>query len=128
MQGKYLIRMHLILIILTAVIFNILVGCGKKSLISQVVTPPFISQVHAVNISASQATITWLTCEPATSQMDYGPDTDYSIGVFNSNLVTKHSINIRSLEPGQTYHFNVYGVDSNSNVVVDVDRTFNTPR
>ena len=126
MQGKYLIRVHLILIIVAAIIFNVLIGCGKKSLMSQEVVPPFISQIQAVNVTSSQATITWLTREPATSQIDYGPDTNYSAGVFNSKLVTNHSVNIRSLEPGQTYHFNVYGVDANSNVVCDTDRIFTT--
>ncbi|MFH1239576.1 MAG: fibronectin type III domain-containing protein [bacterium] len=124
MQEKHLTKINLILA--SIIIFNVLVSCSKTSPVAQEVIPPFISAVQAINVTASAATINWLTREPTTSQIDYGLDSSYSAGVFNSKLVTSHRVNLRDLQPGKTYHFNVYGVDSNSTLVCDVDRTFTT--
>lgn len=124
MFRKNLVKINAI--ILSTIIFAFIFGCSRKNDVPQNVVPPFISDVQVINITTSQATVTWLTLEPATSQVDYGLDTNYYEGVFNSKAVSDHSVILRDLFSGKTYHFQIQSVDTKGKLVTDIDRTFTT--
>lgn len=90
-------------------------------------TPPVISEVDISHITESGATISWVTDEPATSQVDYGKTTDYGLTTtLDEELVTSHSINLSGLEPDTNYHFRVKSKDGAGNEAVSGNYTFTT--
>jgi hypothetical protein len=90
-------------------------------------TPPVISNIQAVNITETSATITWDTDEPATSRVDYGPTIAYELGsVIDGTLVTSHSVNLTGLSASTQYHFRVRSTDASANERFASDMTFTT--
>ncbi|UCE72931.1 MAG: M20/M25/M40 family metallo-hydrolase [Methanomassiliicoccales archaeon] len=77
-------------------------------------TPPVISGVAAVP-GVSSATITWTTDEPSDSTVYYGISPSLGIEVYDSEMVTAHSIKISGLEPSLTYYFDVESKDIANN-------------
>jgi hypothetical protein len=74
---------------------------------------PVITNVASGNITETGATITWDTDRTATTQVEYGLTTSYGNSTSeDSNLVTKHSVNLTGLEPGTEYHYRVICKDS----------------
>jgi hypothetical protein len=97
-------------------------GCAKGD-----ETPPVISEIGASGITASTATIAWITDEPATSQVEYGLTTSYgSTTPLDSTLVTSHSVSLSELTPGTIYHYRVKSKDASENDAVSTDYTFTT--
>ena len=70
---------------------------------------PIISNVQAVSITASSATIVWTTDEPSNSQVNYGTTTSYSntfpAAVNATDNVTNHSVTVSGLASGTLYHY-----------------------
>jgi hypothetical protein len=90
-------------------------------------TPPVISDVNAVNIVETGATITWNTDEPATSQVEYGLSLSYGdVSAEDSNLVTSHSVELTNLTAGTQYHYAVISRDAMGNESISLDKTFTT--
>jgi hypothetical protein len=90
-------------------------------------TPPVISAVAASSITASTATITWTTDEPATSQVEYGLTASYgSITTLDTNLVTSHSVNLTGLAAATPYHYRVKSKDASGNEAASGDYSFTT--
>lgn len=89
-------------------------------------TPPAISGVGASNITNNAATITWVTDQPATSQVQYGLTTSYgSQSPIDSDQVTNHSVTISGLQPDQIYHYRVISGNANG-TTTSGDFTFKT--
>jgi LmbE family N-acetylglucosaminyl deacetylase/regulation of enolase protein 1 (concanavalin A-like superfamily) len=73
------------------------------------------------------ATVTWTTDEPATSEVAYGPTTAYgSAKVGDDGLTTSHSVILHGLACGTTYHFQVKSADASNNTATSTDRTLTT--
>lgn len=91
-------------------------------------TAPQISSISVKNITASSATITWTTSEVATSEVDYGLNTNYGLTATDSKLVTSHSITLNSalIISGTAYHFRVKSADGAGNVATSSDSSFTT--
>lgn len=90
-------------------------------------TPPLVSNIQVSGISASQATVTWQTDEPATSIVSYGPSTSYENGsTSTAALVTSHSVLLSNLSSNSLYHFQVGSADSSGNASSSSDLTFTT--
>jgi hypothetical protein len=90
-------------------------------------TGPVISGVASQNITATGATISWLTDVASSSQVEYGTTTAYSSTmIVNTALVTSHSVTLTGLTASTTYHFQVMSVDANNNVSTSGDGTFTT--
>ncbi|MDD1679225.1 MAG: Ig-like domain-containing protein, partial [Methanomicrobiales archaeon] len=90
-------------------------------------TPPVISSVSAINISASGATIAWTTDKPTDSQVNYGAGAAYgSTTSLNSNLATSHSVLLTGLAANTSYHYQVLSRDGTGNLAVSGDFIFQT--
>jgi len=90
-------------------------------------TPPTISGVGASNITATAATITWMTNEPATSQVEYGPTTSYGQSTsLDSTRVTSHTVTLSNLTAATVIHYRVKSSDAAGNAAVSGDLTFTT--
>ncbi len=80
-------------------------------------TPPAISNVSHDTPSSSGTTITWVTDEASTTQVEYGLTTAYgSSTTLNSTLVTSHSASLSGLTASRTYFFRVRSADAAGNV------------
>jgi len=91
------------------------------------VTSPVISEVDISHITESNATINWVTDEPATSQVEYGTTDAYgSTTSLNEELATSHSVTLTELKPETTYHFRIKSVDEAGNEALSNDYTFST--
>lgn len=78
---------------------------------------PNISGVSVNAVSYTQATIVWTTDEAASSQLGYGPDTNYgSLTSLDGSLTTSHSQTITGLTPGTTYYIDILSTDSSGNL------------
>ena len=91
-------------------------------------TPPTISEIDAISISASGATITWTTNEEATSQVEYGTSTTYGEATqLDEELTASHSVSLSGLDSDTTYHFKIKSKDASDNEgVTSTDHTFKT--
>ncbi|HEV7523463.1 MAG TPA: hypothetical protein VGP92_00770, partial [Acidimicrobiia bacterium] len=82
---------------------------------------PVITGISA-SASASSATVQWTTDEPATSKIDYGPDTGYGLTVQDPSLVATHSQSF-VVTCGTTTHYRVVSADIHGNTTTGTDRT-----
>jgi len=79
-------------------------------------TPPVISQIEAEGYSDVSATLSWLTDEPATGQVDYGKTKEYGMSaISDAELDTDHEIRVTGLHPNTTYYFSVKSADACGN-------------
>src|ERR1700730_3044429 len=90
-------------------------------------TPPVISGVAAGAITASGATISWMTNEASDSQVDYGVTTAYgSASALNGTGVTAHTVTLGGLTGSTLYHVRVRSRDAANNLALSADSTFTT--
>jgi len=90
-------------------------------------TPPVITSVAALNLTASSATITWSTDDPSTSQVEHGPSTSYGQSTpLDAMLVTSHSVALSGLSAGTVYHYRVRSKDAAGNEAVSGNATLTT--
>ena len=88
---------------------------------------PAISAVQAGSLTGTAATITWLTDQPADSQVEYGATSSYgSSTTLNTVDATSHSQNLGGLTPDTLYHFRVKSRDAAGALAVSDDFTFRT--
>ena len=89
--------------------------------------PPVISQVTASGVTASEATITWLTDELADEQVEYGLTTGYgSASVLNTSMSNSHTVALSGLAPDTQFHYRVRSCDASGNLSLSSDFTFRT--
>jgi len=94
---------------------------------TQTTPPPVISNVLGTNITNTTATITWTTDQSASSQVNYGLATTYTLSsTLNPTLVTSHSVTLTGLNPGATYDFDVVSADSSALSSTSTNYTFTT--
>ena len=91
---------------------------------------PKLSVVAVPVMTPNSFTVTWQTNEPASSELFYGPSTNYE--QFNDRLkslfTVDHQVVITGLSPGTTYHYRVQSRDVAGNVTKDdQDRSFTLP-
>jgi hypothetical protein len=89
------------------------------------VPAPVISNVAAISASATSAVITWITDQPSTSLVNYGPITPYAfVSPISSGLVTTHSVTLTGLTPGVAYNYDVYSQNSAGTPATSANYTF----
>ncbi len=91
------------------------------------ITPPVISEVQALSIAETSATISWKTDESSDSQVEYGATASYgSTTAFNPALLIGHAVPLSGLTSGATYHYRVKSKDAAGNLAISPDQTFTT--
>jgi hypothetical protein len=86
--------------------------------------PPVVSDV-SVYATDGVATISWMTDELSTSQVEYGITTS-SLSPLDTALVTKHIVALTNLTPDTIYHFRVSSSDASGNLAISDEHTFTT--
>jgi hypothetical protein len=89
-------------------------------------TPPVIKNVLTSSETETGVVITWTTNEPATSNVEYGKDTDYGLTASSAELTTDHSLTLTGLESNTAYHFHVKSSDKDGNQASSADNIFVT--
>jgi hypothetical protein len=89
---------------------------------------PVITGVEAAPVTSNSAVITWDTDEPATSQVEYGGDTQYgNMTLEDLDFVADHAVELRGiLDPSSLYHYRVISRDAGDNFSRSEDMTFTT--
>jgi Big-like domain-containing protein/purple acid phosphatase-like protein/chondroitinase B-like protein len=89
-------------------------------------TAPVLSAM-AANTTATSATISWTTSEPADSQVEYGPTVAYgSASAVDSTMTANHTVTLNALTAGTAYHYRVKSHDAAGNLATGSDLTFTT--
>ncbi len=91
-------------------------------------TPWFVvSNVQSSAMTATSATISWTTDQPADGQVEYGATTAYGqLTPLASPLTTAHSATLTGLSQSTTYHYRVRSRDAASHLVMSNDFVFTT--
>ncbi|HEY7379493.1 MAG TPA: Ig-like domain-containing protein [Steroidobacteraceae bacterium] len=77
--------------------------------------------------TATGATISWNTNEPASSQVEFGTTSAYgSSSTLDTAMMTAHSVTLSALAPGVLYHYRVKSRDAADNLATGTDLTFTT--
>lgn len=99
-------------------------GGGSGSNTDQ--TPPTISSISIVTLSANTASIAWGTDEPAISRVEYGQTANYGTNLQTNSYATNHTVNLTGLLPSTTYNYRVISQDNNGNITTSANRQFTT--
>ncbi len=86
---------------------------------------PTISNINGT-VSATTATITWITNESSISWVVYGTTTAYGLETKTETYITSHSLHLTNLTPSTTYHYSVKAKDNYGNIGFYTDQTFTT--
>jgi len=98
-----------------------------KTLEQTTTTTLAISEIKISNTTDLSATISWVTNNPATSQVEYGTTTAYgSTTTLDESLTTSHSVTLAGLKQSTTYHFKIKSKDDIGNEVASQDQTLTT--
>jgi len=90
-------------------------------------TPPVISNIQVTNITSSSVTISWVTDDASTSQVEYGFNSSYGNQSANdSALLTIHTVDITGLSSYATYDFRVRSMDGAYNEALSENYSFTT--
>jgi predicted CXXCH cytochrome family protein len=89
--------------------------------------PPVLTRLPIVSgVTATSATVTWTTDEPATTYVEYGVGTaGYVVG--GNALVTQHAVTLTGLTSATTYVWRVRSSDQFRNVTETALEAFTTP-
>ena len=88
--------------------------------------PPLISSVVIRDITATSATITWLTDEPADSLVKYGTTLNYGALSGSEERSADHTATISGLNPSTSYNFKITSADATGNRAYTGDQSFTT--
>ncbi|NLN75047.1 MAG: family 10 glycosylhydrolase [Armatimonadetes bacterium] len=89
-------------------------------------TLPVISNVTAGNLTNVAATITWITNQEASTQVEYGATTSYgSSSTLDPANIKSHSASLSGLTPNTLYHYRVKSGNANG-MSTSADYTFTT--
>lgn len=99
---------------------------GYSTFITQ--PAPGISDVKISDIRLDSALVTWKTTSSTTSTLKYGKTNSYGkeLSDSSSSAVTTHTVKIASLDHSSTYHFKIFGTDTDGNVMQSDDYNFDT--
>ncbi|RJO61915.1 DUF2341 domain-containing protein [candidate division WS5 bacterium] len=89
---------------------------------------PGISDVKISDIRLDSAIVTWKTTSSATSTLRYGKTNAYGKELSDSSgsAVTTHTVKLTGLDHSSTYHFKIFGADTDGNTMQSDDYNFDT--
>jgi hypothetical protein len=88
--------------------------------------PPAISDVHTATLTATSASISWVTNEEASGLVKYSSGSDNG-SAGDDTLTRSHLVSLSKLEPKTTYEYIVSSVDSSGNLARSGQLSFVTP-
>jgi len=93
-------------------------------------TPPIISSLSATGLASTTATISFVTDEPATSNLWMSTSTPVDVsGGANQNIATAtttHAFFLSALNASTTYYYVVDATDESANTSTSTEETFTT--
>ena len=90
-------------------------------------SPPVISNIIVSGIAYSSATVSWVTDELSSSQIEYGTTAAYGASTsIDAAAVTNHAQNLTGLSAGTLYHYRIKSTDAAGNPAASGDNTFST--
>ncbi|HNV71611.1 MAG TPA: fibronectin type III domain-containing protein, partial [Candidatus Ozemobacteraceae bacterium] len=87
---------------------------------------PYLSGINVTNITATSATVVWITNEAADSTVNYGPLIPYAATATNTSRTSAHAITLTGLLENLTYNFQVSSTDAAGNTTVSDNYSFTT--
>lgn len=89
---------------------------------------PRVLNVNVTNVRLNDAIISWQVNKEATAVINYGTDTNYGLTFTAdaSNYSLQHTVQMKNLSDGTTYHFRLGGEDRNGNPITSDDYVFTT--
>ncbi len=72
---------------------------------------PVITELTAINITTTTATITWTTDELSNATVGYSTDTSYTTERGVSTMGISHSVTLTNLSPGTQYYYRAISYD-----------------
>ena len=88
---------------------------------------PVISAVAVSSVTSTSAVVSWTTDQPATSQVSYGPTTNYGLAsAKDSTLTTAHSVMLAGLTPNSMYNLVAVSVNSGGKSATSTNATLTT--
>jgi hypothetical protein len=89
--------------------------------------PPTISRVRSSGVTASAATVSWITNEAADAQVEYGTTTALgSLTPLAPALVQSHTVQLSGLRAGTRYYYRVKSRDAAGNLTSSTSSSFTT--
>ncbi|MBI3319829.1 MAG: fibronectin type III domain-containing protein [Candidatus Omnitrophica bacterium] len=89
--------------------------------------PPVLSTLSVSDVTATSASMTWTTNEPAISQAEYGMTSSHGMATpLTTSWVTSHTARLTGLSPDTLYHYCAYSRDGAGNAVESPDSMFTT--
>jgi len=88
-------------------------------------TSPSISGVTATP-AARSARVRWVTDEPTTGRVEFGPTQSYGKSVAVTSPATTHEVTLPDLSPATTYHYRVVATDLAGNQSTTANATLTT--
>ena len=91
--------------------------------------PPTLTNLVLSKLTPTSVVISYLTNEPAISQIEYGTSSSYgSTTDYETSYAFQHQRTLTGLTPNTGYHFQVDFEDETSNGDITPDNTFLTPK
>lgn len=88
---------------------------------------PHISDVTVGSVTPKSVSVTWTTTLPSSSQVIYGPSSNYGMtSALSGEAVIKHTVILQGLTPNTAYHYQVKSGTSASKFDTSGDGTFIT--
>ncbi|MBS3903526.1 MAG: fibronectin type III domain-containing protein, partial [Anaplasmataceae bacterium] len=89
-------------------------------------TPPTISDIEIVKIEPFGAEISFKTNEPTVGFISFGETNAYGRVTANPEFKSKHTLALRGLKLGTTYHFQIKAQDKSGNFATADDQKLTT--
>jgi fibronectin type III domain protein len=90
--------------------------------------PRMLAVTFSPGLTATSASVTWLTDVPADAQVEFGLTLAYgSFTPLDPRLDTRHDMQMTGLAPGALYHFRVRSRDAAGVLSLSPDQVFFTP-
>jgi parallel beta-helix repeat protein len=89
--------------------------------------PPYFWNAQVSNLTLTTATVTWVTDEPADTQIEFGTTDAYGSSVpLDPTLTNDHTVSLQGLAPATLYHYRLRSRDESGNLALSDDFTFST--
>lgn len=94
--------------------------------VTQDTTPPILSTAAPTDVTATGATISWTTNEPAATILTYQPEGGSAVTVTDTTLSTSHAVTLTGLLSSTLYTYTAGARDAAGNLATSAEQAFTT--